>query len=48
MYEGFATKTANDNQHAGGVHGTLRMPLYDFVIFEHEKTKDLKNYDQLY
>ncbi len=38
MYEGFATKTANDNQHAGGVHGTLRMPLYDFVIFEHDET----------
>jgi hypothetical protein len=42
LYEGFATKTANDNQHAGGVHGTLRMPLYDFVIFEHDE-RPLKN-----
>ncbi len=40
--KGFATKAIHGDMHTKDMHGSLRMPLYDSVAFEHESAKDIQ------
>lgn len=40
--KGFATKAIHGEAAKKDVHGTLRMPVYDSVAFEHESSQDMQ------